>query len=348
MNFGDEYCERIPSDFDFENMSVAKLDFLSQGTKRITRFHSSPDFSLIYNSKHPVLGNSLCYRINSDCLIEITDSFLRQPFVIHNRVSDLISFQFVSTVKRSEFLGDRKNIHDLGPAIIVSVVPDFEETYRIPKINESIRHVVVYTTLSNLMERMGESKQDYPAWLKEILDGEFKRPRQRILFLESIHRDLTWPCFHLPVSDSLLAHWMLSKFTELLCVGLQVLKETQGLDDFDPVESPPPRDEKIQKVVHILNQEYANPPPLSVLANHLGISDTHLKSGFKSMFGLTVMQYCISKRMEAAKLLLAENKHSVSEIGSIVGYQDHSAFCRVFRQRSGCTPSQWHRSRNAS
>jgi methylphosphotriester-DNA--protein-cysteine methyltransferase len=43
------------------------------------------------------------------------------------------------------------------------------------------------------------------------------------------------------------------------------------------------------------------------------------------------MQYCIGKRMEAAKLLLKENRHSISEIADIVGYEDHSAFTRAFR-----------------
>ena len=73
--------------------------------------------------------------------------------ILHNTVSDLISFQFVSTVKRSEFLGAHKNVHDLGPAIIVTAVPKEEATYRLPKINQNIRHVMVHTTLSNLMER---------------------------------------------------------------------------------------------------------------------------------------------------------------------------------------------------
>jgi AraC-like DNA-binding protein len=61
------------------------------------------------------------------------------------------------------------------------------------------------------------------------------------------------------------------------------------------------------------------------------------------MNGTTVMQYCIDKRIEAAKLLLKENRHSISEIASIVGYDDHSAFSRAFRRYSGCSPRDWHR-----
>ena len=105
-------------------------------------------------------------------MIEINDSLLRTPVAIRNEVSDLLSMQFVSSVKRSEFLGERKNVHDLGPAIIVSAVPRTELTYRVPRTNQTIRHVMVHTTLSNLMRRMGESSGDYPNWLREVLDGE--------------------------------------------------------------------------------------------------------------------------------------------------------------------------------
>jgi AraC-like DNA-binding protein len=274
-------------------------------------------------------------------MIEINDSLLRAPVAIRNEVSDLLSMQFVSTVKRSEFLGERKNVHDLGPAIIVSAVPRTELTYRVPRINEPIRHVMVHTTLSNLMQRMGEASGDYPNWLREILDGEFGQPRQRVLFLEDVHRDLTWSCFHLPVAGNLLGNWMAAKYRELLCVGLQLLKHDQPVLEQQPARPTLVRGDKIRRARAILNREYADPPSLEELAQRLGMSGTQLKSSFRSVMGTTVLQYCILKRIEAARLLLDENRHSISDIANIVGYHDHSAFSRAFRRLSGCTPHQW-------
>ena len=118
-------------------------------------------------------------------------------------------------------------MHDLGPALIVSVVPEAETTYRVPKSNVPIRHVVVHTTLSTLMDRTGEDAAAYPAWLRDTLRGRHRKPRQRVYFLEDVHRDAIWSCFHLPVSGSLLGHWMSAKFDELLCIGLQILKNSQ-------------------------------------------------------------------------------------------------------------------------
>lgn len=341
MDYGDEYTIDIPPEFDLDSVSAANLSKLFKHARRVTRFDSAPDDSFFQDLTFTNFGELMSYKIDKDCIIEINHTFLRSPIVIRNQVSDLISFQFVSSLKRSEFLGERKNVHDMGPAVIVSAVPNKETTYRVPKTSENIRHVGIHTTLSNLMERMGESKDDYPDWLKEILNGDYEKPRQRVLFLEDIHRHLLWPCFNSPVSGALLNYWMSAKFQELLCIGLQILKNPQPLVIHHPSGQVFPHQESIRKCRTILNLEYAHPPSLPALAHTLGLSETQLKSGFKSMNGTTVLQYCINRRIEAAKLLLSDNRQSISEVADIVGYEDHSAFSRAFRRLCGCSPQQW-------
>jgi AraC-like DNA-binding protein len=191
---------------------------------------------------------------------------------------------------------------------------------------------------------MAQSGDDYPDWLREILQNRQDKPSQRVFFLEDVHRDSIWSCFHLPVAGSLLGHWMSAKFDELLCIGLQILKNSQNLTDQDPLDLDLPYGDKIRRARTILSMEYANPPALPTLAQQLGISETRLKSGFKSMNGTTVMQFCINKRIEAARLLLKENRLSISEICDIVGYEDHSAFSRAFRRQVGHSPKEWRRS----
>lgn len=344
MIYGDEYYMKLVPGFDPETASATELSRLFENAKCISRFHSSPDNHFIGYMGDSALGRSHCYRLDEDRMIEINDSFLRSAVVIHNEVADLISFQFVSSLKRSEFLGEHKNVHDLGPAIIVSAMPGRELTYRVPKVNETIRHVVVYTTLSNLMARMGEQSKDYPTWLRDILDGSHDQPRQRVLFLEDVHRELTWSLFHLPVSGRLLNHWMFAKFHELLSIGLQVLKNDQAYLDREAELRSFPRGHIIRTATTILNREYANPPTLPKLARHLGISETQLKSGFKSLHDTTIRQYIIARRIEAARMLLNENRHSISEISDIVGYQDHAAFSRAFKRLNGCSPKAWRQS----
>jgi AraC-like DNA-binding protein len=347
MHYGDEHLVEVDPGFDPDELSRARLSALFRNARRVTRFDSTPDHNFIQDLEGTGIDGLLCYRIDADRMFEIDDAVLPKSLVLRNEVADIISFQFVSSVKRSEFLGKRKNVHDLGPALIVSVVPEAETTYRVPKSNVPIQHVVVHTTLSTLLARAGENPATYPAWLRETLRGRNRTPRQRVYFLEDVHRDAIWSCFHLPVSGSLLGHWMSAKFDELLCIGLQILKNSQNLPDRNPLDLDQPSGDKIRRARAILSVDYAAPPPLPDLASQLGISETRLKSGFKSMHGTTVMQFCIDKRIEAARLLLRENRHSISEIGSIVGYEDHSAFTRAFRRHTGSTPKEWRRARGA-
>lgn len=345
MNFGDEFCVEIPAGLDIEHLSDANLEKLFENGRIIARFGSAENNTFYHDLQALGVKGLSCFRIDQNRAIEIDDAVLRTPIAIRNVVTDLISFQFVSTVKRSEFLGRRKHVHNLGPALIVSAIPRTETTYRVPKIGVRIRHVVVHTTLSTLFDRMGESPADYPQWLLEMVDGSVRKPRQRVFFLEDVHRDSIWSCFHLPVSGSLLNHWMSAKFDELLCAALQILKNSHQVTADRPMDLDLPYGEKIRKARTVLNMEYANPPALPTLARQLGISETQLKSGFKMLHGITVMQYCIGKRMEAAKLLLRENRHSVAEIADIVGYEDHSAFSRAFRRLNQCSPKEWRNTR---
>ncbi|QIB65088.1 helix-turn-helix domain-containing protein [Kineobactrum salinum] len=344
MYYGDEFVVPLALDTDPDKISAASLGPMFRNAQRLTRFSSTPDQNPIHDpAMAGFQGTPLSYRISEHQMIEINECTLESPLIIRNQVSDLISFQFVSSIKRSEFVGSHRHNHDLGPALIVTVVPQREITYRVPKTGVPIRHVVVFATLSGLLERMRETPDDYPAWLVETLAGRKKKVQQRVFFLDDVHREPIWSCFNLPVSGSLLGPWMAAKSGELLCIGLQILKNSQTFIDRRPLDLDLPYAEKILRARTILSSEYPRPPSLRVLARQLGISETQLKSGFKSMNGITVMQYCISKRIDAAKLLLKDNRHSVSEVGDIVGYEDHSAFSRAFRRLTGCSPQDWRR-----
>lgn len=347
MKFGDEYFVEAQPDIDLENVTSKRLASLFENAVRLSRFESTGDCDFTLDPASGGLQGLAAYRIDQHRLIEINNAVLRKPVVISNQVADTISFQFVSTVKRSEFLGKRKNVHDLGPALIISTVGKSERTFRVPKTSVPIRSVVIHTTLSDFLDRMTETEETYPGWLLRSISGEHKKPRQRVYFLEDVHRDSIWSCFHLPVEGSLLGHWMTAKFDELLCIGLQILKNSVNLIDANPMDMNLPYAEKIRRARAILGMEYANPPPLPKLAQQLGISETRLKSGFKAVNGTTVMQYCTNKRIEAARLLLKENRHSISEIGSIVGYEDHSAFSRAFRRYNGVSPKDWRRAQDS-
>ncbi len=110
-----------------------------------------------------------------------------------------------------------------------------------------------------------------------------------------------------------------------------------------PQRSPQLKAETIARIDYareILLSRLENPPSLLELAQMVGVSDRTLRRGFKELFGTTVLNYLIEKRMQRAQELLREGHLSVAEVANLVGYSHLSQFAGVFRRKFGITPSQ--------
>jgi AraC family transcriptional regulator len=84
--------------------------------------------------------------------------------------------------------------------------------------------------------------------------------------------------------------------------------------------------------------------PLAKLAGLVRLSPAYFCRSFKQSFGMPPHRYHSSRRIERAKALLAERKHSVTEIGLELGFSETSAFTATFRKLTGLTPTAYHRS----
>lgn len=84
--------------------------------------------------------------------------------------------------------------------------------------------------------------------------------------------------------------------------------------------------------------------PLATLAGLVRLSPYYFCRAFKQSFGIPPHRYHTSRRIERAKILLAERRHSVTEIGLTLGYSETSSFTAAFRKVTGTTPSSYHRS----
>jgi AraC-like DNA-binding protein len=91
-----------------------------------------------------------------------------------------------------------------------------------------------------------------------------------------------------------------------------------------------------------LGKEASRGRDLATLARTARLSVFHFCRAFKQSFGVPPHRYHTNRRIEHAKLLLAERKHSVTEVGLSVGFSETSAFAAVFRKVTGQTPSRYH------
>lgn len=77
------------------------------------------------------------------------------------------------------------------------------------------------------------------------------------------------------------------------------------------------------------------------IADRVYMNPSYFSRTFKMQTGVTVLDYITNLRMERAKELLTDAKHKVSDVCSLVGYQDVKYFSRQFKQRYGETPSKY-------
>jgi len=73
------------------------------------------------------------------------------------------------------------------------------------------------------------------------------------------------------------------------------------------------------------------------------IPERTLKRRFKMATGATLIDYLQNLRIEEAKRLLESGHMPVEEISVIVSYEDASFFRRLFKRRTGLTPSEYRR-----
>lgn len=77
------------------------------------------------------------------------------------------------------------------------------------------------------------------------------------------------------------------------------------------------------------------------LAKLMGISEVYLRKLFLTHCQITPKQYILETRIKNAKRLLADTPYSVTAIAEECGFSSVYHFCRIFKQKTGLTPTQY-------
>ncbi|WP_205512407.1 helix-turn-helix transcriptional regulator [Longitalea arenae] len=95
-------------------------------------------------------------------------------------------------------------------------------------------------------------------------------------------------------------------------------------------------------------KDYIDQHPLEIKTISALIHKTHsqiginlLHRGFRQLYGTSIKEYEIRKRLEAAALLLQQDELTMQEITAKCGYSSQSSFVRAFKDVYGITPGQW-------
>lgn len=83
---------------------------------------------------------------------------------------------------------------------------------------------------------------------------------------------------------------------------------------------------------------------LELLAEEAHMNKYYLSHAFKREYGVSPINYMITRRIEESKYLLAETDLSMSQISQLLGFSSLSYFSQVFRRTQATTPMEYRQS----
>ena len=105
----------------------------------------------------------------------------------------------------------------------------------------------------------------------------------------------------------------------------------------------PHADSVVRSCEQWLGEHYRETGAIKQIVELASIPERTLKRRFKAATGNSLIEYLQNLRIEAAKQLLESGQLPVDEISVEVSYEDPSFFRRLFKRRTGLTPSQYRR-----
>lgn len=107
-------------------------------------------------------------------------------------------------------------------------------------------------------------------------------------------------------------------------------------------------DSKFKDVLDFVAANFCNDISSSELSRRFGYDEAYFCRRFKSVTGLTPMNYIQILRLETAKEKIKSGNFKISEISALCGFSDVSYFARCFKKRYGMTPTEYSAKNNTA
>ena len=96
----------------------------------------------------------------------------------------------------------------------------------------------------------------------------------------------------------------------------------------------------IQRAVAYIRYNYYRPIAVTELCALVGVERSYLCRLFQKQTGSSPQGYILAYKLDAARALLRERGLSVAQAARSVGYEDQSAFSKLYKKRFGISPKQ--------
>jgi len=100
---------------------------------------------------------------------------------------------------------------------------------------------------------------------------------------------------------------------------------------------------RLQSAVNYIHEHYADDVTSHTIANQVHLNVATFCRYFKQLMGETPISYLNNYRVSRSRVQLIETNKKISDIAHECGYNNLSHFNRDFKNRMGCTPSEYRR-----
>jgi len=105
-----------------------------------------------------------------------------------------------------------------------------------------------------------------------------------------------------------------------------------------PEGQDPALDPRVARAVAMMEAGLDTPAPIAGIAGKIGLSPRRLETLFRENLGLTPGAYALGLRLSAARRMLTDTKHPLSEIALRTGFASPATLSRAFKARFGKPP----------
>ena len=96
--------------------------------------------------------------------------------------------------------------------------------------------------------------------------------------------------------------------------------------------------------INYIHENYKKDIDINSIAEHVGLSYSHLRKIFKDETGDNIVNYINNLRIEESKRILCQTDLTIREIALNLGYNNEQSFVRFFKKYEGISPGKFRMS----
>ncbi|MBB6521256.1 helix-turn-helix transcriptional regulator [Pseudoteredinibacter isoporae] len=322
-------CELPPHTKTFRNAAYSEWVQLKNNYPRFVNYRNSKTES----------GYEELYRLQAGFYLRILNLKVLQHSTVPLKFAGqhlIIALKLRGTNKLSSAGGE-----ELFLSASTAGIYYFDEDALLEDSSEKDDYLMVMLVID--VEQLGQAPLSFeadsmPRMLHPILNGVEKRLEFSYHFGPDI-LSAAEAVVGRRVRQEHLSLYLRSKAVELLCLVFQDISLLEA--NYQLKQIPEQDIERLNQVKLYIDDNLQDILPVADMAKRFQLSESRLKSGFSSLFGMSIRQYLLGLRMQRSQEMLAENRLNIDVIADQLGYRHTSNFISAFKRHFGMTPKAY-------